>query len=180
MTLKNLRIGLDIDDTLASFISSYKEYFKTDKYPSRLKEENITKNVVRILKFNRDFWVNLPVRNRITFIPELYCTSRVCNKEWTKRWLALHGFPKRPVYQIFGHGVNKARLIKGKVDMFVDDSIVNFKLLNAAGVPCLLLDEYDTKDWDYEGKVYSLDLNEILEEYFLFKHKVLPYFQELI
>ena len=43
MTLKNLKIGLDIDDTLADFINSYKEYFNTNKYPSRLKEHNITK-----------------------------------------------------------------------------------------------------------------------------------------
>lgn len=180
MTLKNLRIGLDIDDTLAAFIESYKEYFKVDKYPSRLKEKNVTKNVVRTLKFDRDFWINLPVRNSIAFIPELYCTSRVCNKRWTKQWLALNKFPNSPVYQIFGHGVNKARFIKGKVDIFVDDSIVNFKLLNSSGVPCLLLDEDNTKPWDYEGKVSSLDLNEILETYFLFKHKILPYFNELI
>lgn len=180
MTLQNLRIGLDIDDTLADFFSTYQEYFNTKKYPSRLKEHNITKNVVRILKFDRDFWINLPVKNRISFTPELYCTSRVCNKNWTKQWLRLNQFPSSPVYQIFGHGVNKAKLIKGKVDVFVDDSLINFQLLNMSGIPCLLLDETDSKPWDYDGKIYSLDINEILEEYFLFKHKVLPYFRELI
>lgn len=180
MTLKNLRIGLDIDDTLANFIDSYKEYFNTKKYPHRLKDHNITKNVVRVLKFDRDFWINLPVKNQINFKPELYCTSRVCNKLWTKRWLQMNNFPNSPVYQIFGHGTNKAKLIKGKVDIFVDDSLINFTLLNLSGVPCLLLDTKGTKDWDYNGKIHSLNLNEILEEYFLFKHKVLPYFQELV
>ena len=180
MTSRNLRIGLDIDDTLADFINSYKEYFNTSRYPSRLKENNITKNVVRVLKFDRNFWVNLPIKNTISFIPELYCTARVCNKNWTKRWLVTHGFPKRPVYQIFGHGVNKAKLIKGKVDLFIDDSIINFELLNASGIPCLLLDQYNTKSWGLNGKIHSLDLDEILEEYSLFKHKVFPYFVELI
>lgn len=180
MTLKNLRIGLDIDDTLADFFNSYKEYFNTQKYPSRLKEHNITKNVVRILKFDREFWTGLPIKNRISFVPELYCTSRVCNKAWTKQWLRINNYPPSPVYQIFGHGVNKAKFIKGKVDIFIDDSFINFKMLNLAGIPCLLLDETDSKDWDYNGKIYSLDRNEILEEYFLFKHKVLPYIRELL
>ena len=180
MISKNLRIGLDIDDTLADFFESYKEYFNTKKYPSRLKDHNITKNVVRILKFDRNFWVNLPIKNMITFVPELYCTSRVCNKEWTKKWLQTHGFPRKPVYQIFGHGVNKAKLIKGKVDIFVDDSLVNFKLLNMSGVPCLLLDGGHNRSWEYKGRIYSLDKSEILEEYLLFKHEVLPHFQELI
>ena len=180
MILKNLKIGLDIDDTLADFFNSYKEYFNTKKYPNRLKDYNITKNVVRILKFDRDFWINLPIKNRISFVPELYCTSRVCNKNWTKRWLHINNFPPSPVYQIFGHGVNKAKLIKGKVDIFIDDSLINFMLLNMSGVPCLLLDDKNSKSWDYNGKIRSLDRNEILEEYFLFKHKVLPHFQELI
>lgn len=180
MTLKNLKIGLDIDDTLASFFDSYKEYFNTKKYPSRLKDHNITKNVVRVLKFDRDFWINLPVKNRISFIPELYCTARVCNKDWTKHWLRVNNFPQSPVYQIFGHGVNKAKFIKGKVDVFIDDSLLNFKLLNMSGVPCLLLDPEHKKAWNHSGRIHSLDKNEILEEYFLFKLRVLPYLQELI
>ena len=180
MTLSSLRIGLDIDDTLANFTDSYKYYFNTKKYPHRLSEKNMTKNVVRVLKFDRNFWINLPIKNIINFVPELYCTSRVCNKEWTKRWLAENGFPKRPVYQIYGHGVNKAKFIKGKVDIFVDDSLMNFILLNQSGVPCLLLDTPTNRSWEHRGRIYSLERNEILEEYFLFKHAVLPNFQELL
>ena len=180
MISKNLKIGLDIDDTIADFFGSYKEYFNTNKYPSRLKDHNITKNVVRILKFDRNFWINLPIKNNITFIPELYCTARVSNKTWTKKWLQMHGFPDSPVYQIFGHGVNKAKYIKGKVDIFVDDSLTNFRLLNMAGVPCLLLDTDRNQSWEYDGRVYSLDRDEIIEKYFVFKNSVLPYFQELI
>ena len=53
-------------------------------------------------------------------------------------------------------------------------------MLNMSGVPCLLLDQKGNKGWEYNGVIHSLDRNEILEEYFLFKHKVLPYFHELI
>ena len=180
MTLKNLRIGLDIDDTLACFFDAYKVYFNTKKYPYRLKERNITKNVVRVLKFDRNFWIDLAVKNRITFVPELYCTSRVCNKLWTKEWLKRNNFPNSPVYQIYGHGVNKAKYIKGKVDIFIDDSVLNFEMLNASGVPCLLLDAPHNQHWGHGGRIYSLNLDEILEEYFLFKHSVLPHFKELI
>jgi len=175
-----LKIGLDIDDTLARFFDSYKEYFNTKKYPSRLKEPNVTKNVVRILKFDRDFWLNLPVKHTCNFEPELYCTSRVCNKDWSKKWLIDHGFPNRPVHQIFGHKVSKVPRVKGKIDLFIDDSMHNFIDLNLAGIPCLLIDSDNNQWWKHGGRIHSLDEEEILEVFNKFKNEEFLNFRDLI
>jgi len=174
------KIGLDIDDTLARFFDSYKEYFNTKKYPARLKEPNITKNVVRILKFDKDFWLNLPVKHTCNFIPTLYCTSRVCNKDWSKKWLLDNGFPNSPVHQIFGHKVSKVPRIKGKVDLFIDDSLHNFIDLNLSGIPCLLIDSEYNQWWKNGGRIHSLDIEEISEVFNDFKNHEFLNFADLI
>lgn len=152
-----LRIGLDIDDVLADFMGRYYVYFDCVNHPERMQEYTITKNVQRILRQDRDFWVSLPVINRPDFEPVLYCTKRVNPKKWTKVWLQLNGLPDRPVYQLYNQHGNKANLIKGKVDVFIDDSIRNIKQLNASGVPSLLFG----KQLDGFKSIYSLNLDEI-------------------
>lgn len=159
-----LRIGLDIDDCLADFWGAYCEYFDTKNNPKMLEDSMITKNVQNVLRHDRNFWLGLPVINFPDFVPELFCTKRVNNKNWTKEWLKINGFPDRPVYQmIYQHG-NKADMIKGKVDVFVDDSWRNVKAMNEAGVPTLLLHtERNSENPMY--KVYSLSKDAIIESY---------------
>lgn len=161
---KKLKIGLDIDDCLAGFWDAYCQYFEVDKYPKRLEDKIITRNVERILKYDRNFWLNLPVINRPDFIPELYCTKRVNNKQWTKLWLKLNGFPDRPVYQMQYQYGNKADLIKGRVDVFVDDSLRNVMQMQASGIPTLLYHTDRTKDFPM-FKVFSLCEDEIIDAY---------------
>lgn len=159
-----LRIGLDIDDCLADFWGAYCNYFDTKNNPKMLEDSMITKNVQNILRHDRDFWLSLPVLNFPDFVPELFCTKRVNSKSWTKEWLKINGFPDRPVYQmIYQHG-NKADMIKGKVDIFVDDSWRNVKAMNEAGVPTLLFHtERNSENPMY--KVYTLSKDAIIESY---------------
>lgn len=155
-----MRIGLDLDDTLNLFIKPYLERFGKPKSPYE-----ITRNVTRVLMKDREWWINLPVKNRINFIPELYCTKRVCNKDYSKTWLENHDYPIRPIYQVLYQKSNKANYIKGRVDVFVDDSVSNFIQMNLSGVPCLLIDSEENKDWGPYGKIYSLDKEEIEDGY---------------
>ena len=92
-----MRIALDIDDVLARFMQAYCDRFETDKYPKRLESKIITRNVHQKLQHDREFWLSLEVKHRPNFIPELYCTKRVNPKEYTKKWLEINGFPKRPM-----------------------------------------------------------------------------------
>lgn len=150
-----------MDDTIAGFWQEYCHRFNTNRYPNRLREEVITRKVQRVLRKDKDFWVNLPKINDINFEPALYCTKRVNNKAWTKEWLSKNGFPNKPVYQIYSQTKNKADLIKGRVDVFIDDSLVNVLQMNAAGVPTLLYGRTNPQC----VSVFSLDLDEICKAY---------------
>lgn len=155
-----IRIGLDLDDTLNMFMQPYLERFGIPKT-----DGEITKNVQRVLKKDREWWINLPVKNKINFIPELYCTKRVCSKNYSKTWLERNNYPSRPIYQVLYQKANKAKYIKGRVDIFVDDSVSNFIQMNLAGVPCLLMATDSNEKWGPYGKVYSLDKEEIEQGY---------------
>lgn len=153
-----LRIGLDIDDVLGDFMGYYYRYFECDKYPKNLEDHIITKNVQRILRYDRDFWLNMPVINKPDFQPVLYCTKRVNPKNWTKTWLELNGFPKAPIYQMLIQKGNKADLIKGKVDLFIDDSLFNVEQMNKSGIKTLLFG----KEHSSFKSIYSLCLDDII------------------
>lgn len=170
-----LKCGLDIDDTLCEFMGSY-----TNRFGSPKSDFEITKNVEQVLKYDKEFWLSLPVINPINFVPELYCTKRVNNKRWTKQWLMENGFPDKPVYQVLYQHGNKANFIKGRVDVFVDDSVRNFIQLNLSGVPCLLLNKEYNQDWGPIGRIYSLDKEEIEDTYHLFMDTVFQDFQNLL
>lgn len=155
-----LKIGLDVDDVLAEFLDTYLERFGHPK-----SDCEITWNVFNVLRKDKQFWEGLPVVNRINFIPELYCTKRVNSKRYTKNWLRNNGFPNRPIYQMYYQHGNKADMIKGKIDVFVDDSVSNFVKMNLSGVPCLLLDKEYNQDWGPVGRIYCLDYEHIKESY---------------
>jgi hypothetical protein len=124
--------------------------------------------------------MSLPVINYLNFEPTLYCTKRVICKTWTKQWLSENGFPDKPVYQVACQCRNKADFVKGKVDVFVDDSVTNFIQMNLSGVPCLLLDKDYNQDWGPIGRIYSLDINEIEDAYDLFMSTIFPNFKNLL
>lgn len=174
-----MRIGLDIDDVIAGFWGSYCEYFDTFNNPQHLVNNTITKNVQRILKSDRDFWINLPVINRPNFNPTLYCTKRVNNKSWTKKFIEINNLPNVPIYQMFYQHGNKADMIKGKVDVFVDDSVSNMIKMNLSGIPCLLMDTENNQDWGPVGRIFSLNKDEIEDTCELFKSTMFGYFKEL-
>lgn len=159
-----MRIALDIDDVLAEFLEAYKVRFNTDKFPKRLQSANITKNVQK-LRRDRAFWTGLKVKNRLNFIPELYCTKRVNLKSYTKEWLALNDFPNRPVYQMFYQSGNKATMIKGRCDVLIDDSVYNVTQAIEYGLPALLYTTSENEHVDFPYRIYSLELDEIERMY---------------
>ena len=81
---------------------------------------------------------------------------------------------------MYNQSGNKATMIKGRVDVFVDDSISNMIKLNLSGVPCLLMDKEYNREWGPIGRIYSLDINEIYETYKLFINTVFKNFKQLL
>lgn len=151
------RISCDIDGCLADFETGYLRRFK--KWPNH--DWAITRNVAHILVKERDFWLNLPVLNTLNFTPKMYCSARLNNRRWTKKYLEDNGFPKAPLYQVPGYHLSKAKTLKGRCDVHIEDSMKNFLDLNSKGIHCLL---YNTSD-DISPvlQIKSLDVCEIEE-----------------
>ena len=160
-----LRVGFDLDDTIFGFSEGYVKRFK--KFPKY--DWAITRNVTHILIHERDFWVNLPVIRRPNFEPKLYCSSRVNRKAWTKKAIEINDLPNSPLYQVPGYHIPKSKYIKGRVDVFIEDSIHQWKALNLAGIPCLLIDNERNQEYGPLLKIYSLNYNEIEDTYYLAK-----------
>jgi hypothetical protein len=160
-----LRVGFDLDDTIFGFSEGYLKRFK--HFPKY--DWAITRNVTNILIHEREFWVNLPVIRRPNFIPQLYCSSRVSKKSWSKKAIEINDLPNSPLYQVPGYHIPKSRYIKGRVDVFIEDSPHQWKALNMAGIPCLLIDGINNQEYGPILKIYSLDYNEIEDAYYLGK-----------
>ena len=172
----NLKISMDLDGCLCDF---YGPYLKRFGEPN--KDSTITKNVNTILAKDKEFWMNLPVLNELSWTPRQYTTARVIKKQWIKEYLAKEKFPKAPIYQIYGYGLSKYSKVRmGGCHLHIDDSISVFKDLNSKGVPCLLLDTPSNREWGPIGRIYTLDREEIEETYQLFKSTLFPYFKELL
>ena len=163
--MKRLQVGFDLDDTIFGFSEGYLRRFK--KFPRY--DWAITRNVQNILIKERDFWVNLPVIRRPNFEPKLYCSSRVNKKSWTKKAIQINDLPNSPLYQVPGYHIPKSRYIKGRVDVFIEDSPHQWKSLNLSGIPCLLIDGKNNKEYGPILKIYSLDYDEIEEVFYLAK-----------
>lgn len=68
---------------------------------------------------------------------------------------------------VYQHG-NKADMIKGKVDVFIDDSLSNVIKCQRSGVPALLYHTDRTVDFPM-FKVFSLNRTEIIDAYLFMK-----------
>lgn len=140
--LKHKKIGLDIDDVLASWVEHWTSYHKQD-IPTAWNFDRDINAKFETLKDNEEFWLSIPVKTKpseIPFEPHCYITSRSISKEITEKWLDINGFPAAPVYSI-GHGKSKVEVaIESGIDIFIDDRFTNFSELNNAGICCYLFD----------------------------------------
>ena len=168
---------MDLDGCLCDFYGPYLNRFGNPK-----SDADITRNVQTVLLKDKDFWLNLPVINQLNFTPKQYTTARIIPKRWVKEYLDKELFPKAPVYQVLGYGISKYSKVKmGGCHLHIDDSLSVFIDLNKKGIPCLLLDSPENRNWDEPvGRIYSLDKDEIEYTYYLFKETIFPYFNEFI
>lgn len=164
MTKENLKIGLDIDDTVVYWMDAYLDRFGNPK-----NDFEVTKRVQNVLKYDKNFWMNLSIKNVPDFNPTLYCTARVIKKDWTRQYITEHQLPKAPIYQVYGYGLSKVNHIKGRVDVFIDDSVHHFIDLNKHGVCCLLMDSEFNRHFETPYRIHSLNLDEIFEIYHAMK-----------
>jgi len=142
--LENVRIGLDIDEVLCDWVGDWTEMRGLPIPSSWWFDREIMEKFESMEKEGKldEFYLGLKPLikpNDIPFEPHCYITSRPVDTKVTEEWLAMHGFPARPVFTC---GVNKSKVeiaLEQKLDIFVDDAFHNFKQLNNAGVCCFLM-----------------------------------------
>jgi len=171
----SLKIGLDIDGVIADWEGGYLQRF--GRWPNY--DWAITRNVNHILIKEKEFWLNLPLLRLPDFEPRLFCSARVNNRRWTKKYLINHGLSS-PLYQVPGYHISKAKTIGHKVDVFIEDSIKNFIDLNIKGIPCLLIDTSSNREWGPIGRIFNLNYDEIEDAYNLLRDTVFDDFEHLI
>lgn len=162
---ERLKIGSDLDGVIFDFDSGYLKRFK--KFPKY--DWAITRNVTHILIKEKEFWINLPVIRRPDFEPKLYCSSRINRKSWSKKAIEINDLPNSPLYQVPGYNIPKSKYIKGRIDVFIEDSPHQWKALNEAGIPCLLINSPNNKEYGPILKINTLDYDEIEDAYYLGK-----------
>lgn len=136
------KIGLDIDEVIADFVTAYCTKFKIENIPEMWNFDPNLRERMNSLKEDKEFWMNIKPKikaSEIPFEPHCYITSRSIPNEWTKEWIKVNGFPTRPVYSVGGK--SKVDTIREKgVDWFVDDRYENFLEISKAGIICFLFD----------------------------------------
>ena len=157
-----LKIALDLDDTVFEWRKIHETKFHIKI--SRTKSEIITQQV-NTVKYDKEFWSNLPLLEKPDFTPEVWCTKRINPKSYTREWIVANGFPDRPIYQTIYQYGNKADIIKGRCDVLIDDSFSNVKKCINSGVPAILINRPHNKGVSFEYRVSKLDINEIESVY---------------
>lgn len=174
--MNRLVISLDIDGCICDFYNPYIERFGIPK-----KDNEISKNIYRVLSKDRDFWLNLPVINRPTFKVHQYTSARSIPKAWVKKYLEDNAMPKAPIYQLLNYYLSKVPRIKmGGCNLHIDDSLRVFIDCNLNGIPCLLMDNPANQDWGPIGRIYSLNKDEVEDCYHLYMDTMFPYFKEIL
>ena len=60
---------------------------------------NMSNNLKQLQK-DKDFWVNLPVKNYPTFDIDYYITARSIADEWTQECIQKHNLPKAKIISV--------------------------------------------------------------------------------
>lgn len=166
--LKEVKIGLDIDEVICDWTGAWCEKFGYEipknwnfSYDNKEHFESFTKEELN------EFYLNIPPKIKaedLPFEPHCYITSRSVPEELTKKWLMKHGFPTTPVYSI-GFGVSKVEVaLKSGIDLFVDDRFENFVELNNNGICCFLFDAPHNQRYNVGFKRIKT-LNELVQKY---------------
>lgn len=155
-------IFLDIDEVIFKWNKAYADRFET-KIPKSWVNSNLMSKRLKILSEEKDFWLNLPIKNFPNFTPRGFVSARGIPKTWSKESLVKNQIPGRSnLYQVHW-GQSKIELLKSlNCDIFIDDRIETFKECQQNGIFCLLMDASHNQKIKTNYRIYDLDINNIM------------------
>lgn len=160
---KKLAIASDIDDVLVDWRKAHERKFNC--VISEMDDHVVTEQV-QTCKKDKEFWSNLPLLERPDFVPKYYCTKRINSKSYTISNFKKLGLPIRPIIQLTSQTANKARYLKNKCDVLIDDSWFNVKQCLSSGFPALLVTRPHNKHIKTKYRVNHLRYQEISKKYY--------------
>ena len=151
-------VGCDLDDVIFDFTGSYEKRFNTKLSNYWNGDYNMGKNLEQ-LKDEKEFWVNMPVKNRPSFEVDYYITARSIPVEWTKEAIQKNNLPKAPVYSL-PWNVSKIDTLKELgVDIMIDDKYSTFKECKENGIFCYLMNSDTNQHYNVgHHRIYDLNL----------------------
>ena len=160
-----MNIYLDIDDVIFRWQEAYAKRFNTNVPKSFVKSKLMTRRL-NLLTKEKDFWLNLPVKNVPNFQPKGFVSARGIPKTWTKQSLKLNNIPGRSnVHQVYW-GQSKVDILKSlNCDIFIDDKPETFYECNKNGIFCLLMDAGHNQKVRTKYRIYDLDIEKIMQKY---------------
>lgn len=164
-----MRIFLDIDDVIFDFQEDYAKYFNTKKQKSWSTSKLMWKRLAT-LRSDKNFWINLTVKNKPNFQPDGFVSARSIPKTWTKKSLKINNIPGRSNVHQVPWGKSKVALLKElECGIFIDDKYETFKECNKNGIFCLLMDASHNQKYKTPYRIFDLDIENIMNLYRKYK-----------
>jgi len=160
-----VNIYLDIDDVIFGFQEAYAEKYNT-KMQKSWSNSNLMKKRLSELRKQKDFWLNLPLKNKPNFTPKGFVSARAIPKSWTRESLKINSIPGRSNVNQVPWGASKIKLLKEyNCDIFIDDKVETFRECHKNGIFCLLMDASHNQKTKTKYRIYDLDIDNILTLY---------------
>jgi hypothetical protein len=157
-----MNVFLDIDDVIFDWHKCYAKRFEC-KCPTKWDKSKKMQDRLQTLSTEKEFWMNLTVKNRPNFIPAGFVSARSIAKSWTVASLVKHKIPGRSNVHQVPWGKSKVTLLKElNCHIFVDDKYETFKECNKNGIFCLLMDAPHNQHIKTPYRIYTLDIENIL------------------
>jgi len=148
----------DLDDCIFDFTGAYNARFgKGADYWNR--DYEVDKNLEQ-LKSDKDFWVNMPVKNRPNFEVDYYVTARDIPVEWTMEAIAKNNLPASKVHTMPWNASKIETLKSLNCDIMIDDKYSTYKECQNNGIFCYLMDSPSNAYYNVgHRRIYDLNLN---------------------
>lgn len=162
-TKYNKKTALDLDDVVFSWTETFAKKFNISQEVLWWDFSYDVSQQLKELESDKEFWVNLPVKNYPNFVPHCYITARSIPEEWIKESLEKNNLPCRPIYTV-PWGASKEEVLKQSgVDILIDDNISNFLTAEKIGITAYLMDTPANRKFDVGARrIKTLDIKEIL------------------
>jgi hypothetical protein len=151
-------VGCDLDDVIFDFTGSYEKRFGTKLSDYWNGDYNMSENL-KITQNEKEFWVNMPVKNIPSFEIDYYITARSIPIEWTQEAIQKNNLPKAPIYSLPWNVSKIDTLRELKVSIMIDDKFETFKECKENGIFCYLMDSNTNKHYNVgHHRIYDLNL----------------------